>query len=288
MVIRAGVIGQPVKHSLSPRIHNYWFKQTGLDGHYEAVEASAEEFEPTVRRLAAEGWAGLNVTFPHKAAAFALADHQNYAARKFEAANVLMFRDGNIIADNTDGEGFQKSLYPSDAESQEALNNGTRTRPYFMDARQQRAILLGAGGASAAALKSLIGYKEIIVVNRSVDKAQRLIQHYGAKARTATWSELPELLPDTHMLVNCTSLGMKGQPELPVDISSMPKNSRVVDIVYNPLKTDLLKQAEALGFWTRNGLHMLVEQAAPSFTKFTGVDLIDTDTIMKLLLADLA
>ena len=288
MVIRAGVIGHPISHSLSPRIHNYWFEQIGLDGVYEAVEATPEDFDSVVRRLAEEGWAGLNVTYPHKSAALALADHQNYAAQHYEAANVLVFRHGKIIADNTDATGFERSLYPTNDEQEEARAQGHRPRFYFMGAKDRRAVLLGAGGAAAAALKSFGGFGEVVIINRNQDKAKHLLRHYPDKFRVAPWEELPSLLPETYFLANCTSLGMEGEAPLDIDISAMPDDRRVGDIVYNPLETDLLRQAKARGLWHRNGLHMLVEQAKPSFEMFTGVDMIETDSILKILKAELA
>lgn len=288
MVIRAGVIGHPIAHSLSPRIHNYWFEQTGLEGHYEAVEASPTDFDRVVRQLAADGWAGLNVTYPHKSAAFALADHQNDAAQHYEAANVLVFRHGKIIADNTDAKGFEHSLYPTSDEQDDARAQGKRPRIYFMRAKERRAVLLGAGGAAAAALKSFGGFGEVVIINRNQDKARHLLRHYPDRFRAAPWEDLPSLLPETYFLANCTSLGMEGEAPLGIDISAMPEDAGVVDIVYNPLETDLLRQAKAKGLWHRNGLHMLVEQAKPSFEMFTGVDMIETESILKMLKAELA
>lgn len=255
MVMRAAVLGHPIEHSLSPRIYNHWFEESGFPGHYHAINVAPEDFEKEVRRLVSEGYAGVNVTLPHKRAALDIADFSNPAARELGAANLLLFRDGQVVADNTDGQGFAACL----------LNENGQAIP-----RKKRAVVIGAGGAAGPVIQQLVS-QDVAIVNRTRARADQLAARFGPQCQAYDWSELPQLLRDADVLVNTTSLGMESQPPLEVDIAGLPPASLVIDIVYAPLETELLKTAKAHGHRTANGLRMLVFQAVPSFVAYTGL-----------------
>jgi shikimate dehydrogenase len=277
MVIRAGVIGDPVAQSLSPRIHNHWFDALGLPGRYEAVHCKEARFEETVRRLMAEGWQGLNVTIPHKTRAAELADFKNPEAAQIGAANLLIFRDGKIIADNTDRRGFARSrLNPQYVHFQ-----ATQKRP-------RKAVVLGAGGAAGPIVLDLWGLADIVITNRTYRKAEALADRFDEHVRSVRWEDRNREIVDADILVNTTSLGMKGQPPLEVDLSGLSPGALVMDIVYAPLRTELLRQAERLGFFTAGGLTMLVYQAVPSFKAFTGMRPPSPETILRELTEELS
>ncbi|MEM0929564.1 MAG: shikimate dehydrogenase [Pseudomonadota bacterium] len=251
-MIRAGVIGHPIGHSLSPRIHNQWFEDVGIEGQYEAVDASPQAFEATVHELMDEGWAGLNVTIPHKAAARELAGETSAAADLIGAANLLIFRDGDIVADNTDVFGFEMSL--------EAI--GVSRSP-------EHAVVLGAGGAAGAVLYALRGAGRVTLLNRTRERAEAVADRFSHievrdwADRDAAAAEAPDLL------VNTTSLGMEGQPPLDLHFGNdVPRAA--VDIVYGKGPTPFLKLAKSGGVEKlTDGLAMLVYQAAPSFEAWT-------------------
>ncbi|MCQ8183824.1 shikimate dehydrogenase [Parvularcula maris] len=277
MVIRAGVIGDPVAQSLSPRIYNHWFDAVGMAGRYEAVHCEADRFEETVRRLMAEGWQGLNVTIPHKTRAADLADYRNPEVEQIGAANLLLFRDGKIIADNTDRRGFARS----------------RLNPQYVhyqatQGRARKAVVLGAGGAAGPIVLDLWGLPEIVVTNRTFQKAERLADRFDEHVRSVRWEDRNLEVQGADILVNTTSLGMKGQPPLEVDLSGLNPGALVVDIVYAPLRTQLLQEAEKLGFFTANGLTMLVYQAVPSFKAYTGLRPPSPEKILQILTRELS
>lgn len=251
----AGVLGWPVRHSLSPRLHGHWLKRYGLPGSYEYLPVPPELFDAYVRALAANGYAGANVTLPHKEAALSLCDEVDSAARTIGAVNTLIFHDGRIEGLNSDAFGFLESL-----------------RQDLPDWRSSAgpAVVLGAGGAARAvvyALKSA-GVPEIRVVNRSVARAERLAFDIGSPVVAGAWAA--EVLADANLLVNTTSLGMTGQPPLELDLLSLPSAAAVADIVYQPLRTDLLLRASAAGHPTMDGLGMLLHQARPGFQAWFG------------------
>ncbi|WP_421707928.1 shikimate dehydrogenase [Algihabitans sp.] len=246
----AGVLGWPVRHSLSPRLHGHWLKRYDLPGSYEHLPVPPELFEGYVRALATNGYAGANVTLPHKEAALALCDEVDPAARAIGAVNTLIFRDGRIEGQNSDAFGFLESL------RQDLPAWKPSTGP---------AVVLGAGGAARAivfALKSA-GVSEIRVVNRSAARAERLVADFGSSVTARPWTAAG--LVDTCLLVNATSLGMAGQPPLELDLQSLPSTAAVADIVYQPLRTELLSRASAAGHATMDGLGMLLHQARPGF-----------------------
>ena len=224
------VIGWPAKHSRSPMLHGYWIKRHGIDGDYRIEERSPEEFKAFVTNLAANGYVGANVTMPHKDAALALSEPDD-RARAVGAANTLWLDQGNLRSTNTDVEGFIGAL--------DAASPG-------WDGRTESAVVLGAGGASRAVVYGLIerGIKTIHVANRTFEKAEAFRDRFGPSVKPAHWADLPSLLRGSKLLVNATSLGMKGQPPLSIDLSTLADDAVVSDIIYVPLKTPLLVAAE--------------------------------------------
>ena len=256
---RAGVIGWPVAHSLSPVLHGYWLEQHGIAGSYEKIPATPEDFNATIARLRDEGFAGVNVTVPHKEAAFALANDNDTAAKLAGATNLLVFHDDHIEGRNTDSYGLMASL----REQIGMLAGGA-------------AVLLGAGGAARGVLIALdqLGAGTIHLLNRDPGRAESLAAALGPRLNTkivpaglAGWREAAR---GAALLVNCTSAGMGGNPPLDLDLSPLPQSAAVCDIVYHPLETQLLKDAKARGHVAIDGLGMLMHQAAPSFEAFFG------------------
>lgn len=271
---QACVIGYPAKHSRSPKLHGYWLERYGIDGAYCAEEITPEAFPAFVQSLASNGYVGANVTMPHKDAALELSTPDERALA-VGAANTLWLDNGTLKSTNTDVEGFLGSL---------------DTAAPGWDQRTNRAVVLGAGGAGRAVIFGLIerGVKEIHVINRTVAKAEALKDRFGAMILPGTWDELPELLSDAPLLVNTTSLGMHGEPALNVDLTPMASTAVVADIVYVPLKTTLLLDAQARGFATANGLDMLLHQAVRGFELWFGTRPEVTGELYDLLAADLA
>jgi len=255
--IVAGVTGWPVKHSLSPRLHGYWLAQHGIDGIYAPFPVMPGNFRSAVRGLQAAGVRGLNVTVPHKQAAFELADRVDDAARLIGAVNTLVFHaDGMIEGRNTDSPGFIRNL-----------------EHYHVNPSSGPVVLFGAGGAARAAVHALLvaGAPEVRLVNRSAERAERLVEDC-ADGRTRYAGNVIEnrLLSDAALFVNTTSAGMSGEGSIDVDLGALPDHAVVHDIVYTPLQTGLLKTAEAAGLKTVDGLGMLLHQAAPAFEAFYG------------------
>jgi shikimate dehydrogenase len=253
----ACLIGFPAKHSRSPKLHGWWLQHYGIDGAYRAEEISPEDFPAFIKNLAANGYAGANVTLPHKEMALALSE-PDARAKAVGAANTLWLDNGRLLSTNTDVEGFILAL---DASA-----------PGW-NRRSKRAVVLGAGGAGRAVVYGLIerGITTIHVVNRTVERANAFREMYGPTVHPAPWEDLPRLLEGAALLVNTTSLGMKGYPELDIDLTPMAARSVVADIVYIPLKTRLLAAAERRGFATSNGLDMLLYQAVRGFELWFGV-----------------
>ena len=267
------MIGWPIKHSKSPRLHGHWLKTYGVNGTYEHVELPPETFEKGVRALLADGWKGANVTLPHKEAALVLADEASEIARAIGAANTLIFReDGSIFADNTDGFGFIENL---------RQGAGTAWNPL------EPAVVLGAGGAARAVIHSLIGAgaPEIRLTNRTAARADELAQRFGSKVKTIPWDKAETALPGAGVIVNTTSLGMKGAPPLELDLAHAPKTAIATDIVYTPLITTFLEAAQAQGLKTVDGLGMLLHQARPGFTAWFGPTPEVDETLRSLMLA---
>ncbi|ETR77018.1 shikimate 5-dehydrogenase [Afipia sp. P52-10] len=269
----ACLIGWPAAHSRSPIIHKYWLKSFGIDGDYRIEAVQPEDFATFIASLAARGYTGANVTIPHKEQALALSD-ADARARAVGAANTLWLDGGTLRATNTDVEGF--------------INNLDAAAPGW-DARTNEALVLGAGGSARAVLFGLIerGVKTIHLVNRTLPRAQDLAQQFGACIKPATWDAVAGLLPRAKLLVNTTSLGMKGQPPLTLDVGRLPAGAVVADNVYVPFDTDLLNAARQRGLVTADGLGMLLHQAVRGFALWFGRTPQVTDELRALVVADL-
>ena len=254
----AGVLGQPIAHSKSPRIHRHWLYTHGINGHYIPMEVNSADLETVIRTLPKMGFVGVNVTIPHKEAALAIADQASDRATLIGAANTLTFLpDGKIYADNTDGYGFINNLQQG-AED--------------WDPKAGPAAILGAGGASRAVIATLLdaGVPEIMLTNRTRDRAERLREEFGTRIRVFDWVQAGNLMDDAKLVVNTTSLGMVGKPELRVPLDGLNPGTVVTDLIYAPLKTRLLATAEEAGCSVVDGLGMLLHQAVPGFERWFG------------------
>lgn len=254
---KAGILGWPVGHSRSPRLHGYWLEKLGIDGTYELLPVKPEDFESVFRALPSMGFVGANVTVPHKEQALILADEVEEWAKRIGAVNTLVVRpDGSILGLNTDAFGFMQNLL--------------ETQPTTLGYLNRPAVVLGAGGAARAVIAALVdaGVPEIRLVNRNLERAEKLAADMGGPLRVQGWDRLD--LAGAGLLVNTTSLGMSGQPPLDLDLSALPQDAVVNDIVYTPLMTDLLLRAQARGNPVVDGLGMLLWQAVRGFTLWFG------------------
>ena len=254
----AGVIGHPVAHSKSPKLHGHWLKTYGLAGFYVPMDVSPEDLETVLRTLPQAGFVGANVTVPHKEAALRLADEVSDRAKKIGAANTLVFRDdGSIHADNTDGYGFMENL---------------RSGAPDWNPQDGPAVVIGAGGAARAVLQALIdaGVPEVLLTNRTRARADQLKEEFGSQITVIDWLQAGNVIENAELVVNTTSLGMQGQPELRVPLDGLQPGAVVTDLVYAPLKTRLLQTAEDAGCTTVDGLGMLLHQAVPGFERWFG------------------
>lgn len=254
----AGVIGSPIAHSKSPQIHRHWLKTYGISGHYIPMDVNTDDLDTVLRSLPKAGFVGVNITVPHKEKVMQIADLVTDRAILIGAANTLIFRkDGKIHADNTDGYGFIENLKAG------APNWNPRSGP---------AAVLGAGGAARAVISSLAeaGVPEIMLSNRTRVRAEKLKEEFGARVRIYDWVQAGNMMDDAALVVNTTSLGMIGKPELRVPLDGLRPNTVVTDLVYAPLKTNLLATAEEYGCTTVDGLGMLLHQAVPGFERWFG------------------
>lgn len=255
----AGVVGAPVRQSLSPLIHNAWIEALGVDAVYVPFELSPDGFEAFVTGLRGASFRGLNVTLPFKARALALADVADEAARSAGAANLLVFHDnGRVEARNTDGLGVIAAL------AQQAPG---------LDLRRAHVVVLGAGGAARGAVPALLaaGALDVAIVNRTPERAQALAKPFGARVRGMGLDQVAEPLISAGLILNATSGGMNDHDHLDLPLDRAPSTAVVMDMVYKPLRTSLLQHAQRLGLQTVDGLAMLIGQAAPSFEAFFGV-----------------
>jgi shikimate dehydrogenase len=258
-VLLAGVIGQPIAHSKSPVLHGHWLHRYGIRGHYIPMDVAQADLAEALRVLPKLGFRGVNVTIPHKEAALNLADSVTDRAALIGAANTLSFmRDGRIKADNTDGYGFVANLKQTVPEWQAAAGP---------------AVVLGAGGAARAVISALLseGAPQIIIANRTRNRADMLRDHFGARVSVVDWTGIGNAMDGAATLVNATALGMRGKPDLQVPIDGLPRWAVVADIVYTPLHTGLLIRAADRGNPIVDGLGMLLHQAAPGFEGWFGV-----------------
>jgi len=268
----AGVIGHPIAHSRSPALHGFWLRRYGVKGHYIPMDVAPADLESTLRLLPKIGFVGLNVTLPHKEAVLKIADVISDRAALIGAANTLIFRkDGKIHADNTDGSGF--------------IANLRQNAPGWNPAAGPAAVL-GAGGAARAVIAALIevGVPEIRIANRSRARADALRADFGAKIAVHEWVHAANMLEGAATVINTTSLGMAGKAEFQVPLDGLEPTAVVNDLVYNPLKTSFLAEAEARGARIVDGLGMLLHQAAPGFERWFGpTPAVDEETRQAVL-----
>ncbi len=254
----AGVMGWPVGHSKSPRLHGWWLNHYGIDGAYIPLGVPPERFEQAVRALPALGFAGCNVTVPHKEAALRAMDHLSPEARRIGAVNTVVVRpDGSLEGRNTDGFGFLANLRQGCPSWQPSAGP---------------ALVLGAGGAARAVIVALLdaGVPELRLTNRTRARAEDLAAELGGPITVVDWDERTAALEGCDLLANTTSLGMTGQPPLEMALGPLPAGALVTDIVYAPLMTSLLTAAAARGNPVVDGLGMLLHQARPGFEAWFG------------------
>ena len=251
-----GLIGYPVSHSLSPLIHNYWMEEHGIDATYKLFTTAPNRLRQTMLHMRRKNACGLNITVPHKQAVLDYVDGLHVSARRMGAVNTIVNRDGHFEGHNTDAYGFITNLC-----------EGSKKLPSML----QNVVLFGAGGATRAAIVALAdaGAKNITITNRTYDKARVLADTF--EVEIAPWEDREALLKTATLLVNTTSLGMTGQPPLEIDLSDLPTDTMVHDIVYAPLETELLKNARLRGNPTIDGLGMLLYQAQAAFELWHGI-----------------
>jgi shikimate dehydrogenase len=254
----AAVIGHPIAHSKSPNVHGYWLRKYGLKGHYIPMDIEPDKLSDLLPRLADLGFVGANVTIPHKEKVMEIADLITDRATLIGAANTLIFRkDGRIHADNTDGYGF--------------IENIRQAIPDW-NPKSGPAVVFGAGGASRAVLASLldVGVPKIMLTNRTRIRAEKLKEDFGNRIQVVEWVQAGNVLEDADLVVNTTSLGMTGKPEMRVPLDGLRPGAIVNDLVYSPLRTRLLATAEEQGCRVVDGLGMLLHQAVPGFERWFG------------------
>ena len=269
----AAVLGHPINHSKSPKLHNYWLSLFDIDGHYVPLDIDPRNFENSIRALSGLGFVGANVTIPYKEKVLKIADKISDRAAIIGAANTLTFlQDGRIYADNTDGYGFLQNIKCK-------YNDWT--------AGEGTSVVFGAGGASRAILGALIedGANDIILANRTRSRADQLRSDFGAKIKVVDWMKVQNYLSDASTVINATSLGMDGKADLPIPLQGLNKNTLVTDIVYTPLNTPLLENAAKRGCRTVDGLGMLIHQAIPGFERWFGVKPDVSENLRKLLIS---
>jgi len=254
----AGVIGSPIAHSKSPRLHRHWLRRYGIPGHYIPMEISSDDLAEALTVLPKIGFVGANVTIPHKEYVLSLADVVSDRAAVIGAANTIVFRDdGKIYADNTDGYGFIENL------KQQAPDWDPNSGP---------AAVIGAGGASRAIISALLdaGVSEIRISNRTKSRADSLRAEFGTRLDVCDWVRAGNMFEGATTIVNTSSLGMMGKPDLRVPLDAISSEAVVADLVYTPLETSLLAHAKNNGCRTVDGLGMLLHQAVPGFERWFG------------------
>lgn len=252
----AGVIGHPIAHSRSPTLHGYWLKRYGINGHYIPMDVGQADLKDALQMLPKLGFVGINVTIPHKETVLALADIVTDRAALIGAANTLIFRkDGKIHADNTDGAGFVANL---------------RQHAPHWNAAAGPAVLFGAGGAARAVIAALIelGVPEIRIANRTRPRAEALRADFGARLQVYDWVQAGNMLQGARLVINSTALGMTGKPDFRVPLDDLDPHALVTDLVYTPLMTQFLIEAQDRGAQIVDGLGMLLHQAAPGFERW--------------------
>lgn len=266
----AAVLGWPIEHSLSPRLHGYWLQHYGMAGSYVAMAVEPARLGETLKSLHSKGMAGVNLTVPHKEAALSFVDEIEPLARRVGAINTVVVRaDGTLYGRNTDVYGFSQNL----------ISAGFKPSG-------PAATLIGAGGASRAGLAALIdmGFTDIRLINRTRDKAEKMAGDFGEKnIRVFDFGDAAAL-DGSCLLANATSLGLKGQPPLDIALDALPTAAWVTDMVYVPLETEFLRRARERGNKTVDGLGMLLHQARPAFQAFFGRDPEVTAALREMVL----
>ena len=268
----AAVIGHPVNHSRSPRMHNFWLAHFELEGYYIPLDIDPKKFERSIRNLPELGLVGANITIPYKEKVLKIADKISDRAALVGAANTLTFLpNGGIYADNTDGYGFLQNI---------------KSKYKDWSARKGVSVVFGAGGASRAILAALIedGASDIILANRTRSRADQLRSELGAKIKVVEWMKIQNYLSEASTIINTTSLGMVGKTDLPIPLNALKKNTLVTDIVYTPIETHLLATAAKMGCRTVDGLGMLIHQAIPGFERWFGIKPGDSQALRELLI----
>lgn len=268
----AAVIGHPVNHSRSPRMHNFWLAHFELEGYYIPLDIDPKKFEGSIRNLPELGFVGANITIPYKEKVLKIADKISDRAALVGAANTITFlQNGEIYADNTDGYGFLQNI---------------KSKYKDWSAREGISVVFGAGGASRAILGALIedGASDIILANRTRSRADQLRSDFGAKIKVVEWMKIQNYLSDASTIINTTSLGMVGKTDLPIPLNTLKKNTLVTDIVYTPIETHLLATATKMGCRTVDGLGMLIHQAIPGFERWFGIKPGDSQSLRELLI----
>lgn len=270
---KAFVTGYPISHSKSPLIHGYWLKKYGLKGSYEAVEVSPDDYHSFIAGLKSDDSAflGGNVTIPHKEQTFKLVDHVDEIAAQIGAANTIYKEDGKLCATNTDVYGFTANLDDFDKNWRAG----------------KKAIVLGAGGASRAILFALkqVGFREVLLFNRTLERAENLAQIFGDHIKALPMSELQLGLQDADLFINTTSLGMGGTEVPRLDFTVMADNALVTDIVYTPIITPFLQMAIDQNMKVADGFGMLLHQAVPGFEYWFGERPEVTQELRKIILS---
>lgn len=271
---KACVIGWPITHSRSPMIHGYWLKTLGIIGSYDKVAVKPEDARAFLQELAGAGYAGCNVTVPLKEIAFDTADEKDASAVAVGAANTIWLADGKICAANTDTYGFMTHLATSVPDWHE---------------RDKPVLILGAGGAARAIAYGFIqaGVGKVCIANRTRARAEALATHFGDIMKVVDWDRRSVAARDACVIVNATTIGMRGEGSLQMDLVGVNERAVVSDIVYVPLETELLAKARARGLRTVDGLGMLLHQAVPGFEKWFGTRPEVTPALRALVVADL-
>jgi len=264
-------MGWPVMHSRSPMIHNYWFKQQGLQGTYLPLAVEPGKLEAALRALQPLGFSGCNLTIPHKQDALAIVDEIEDTARKIGAIScVVAHPDGRLVGSNNDAPGFIRNIQQFD--------------PHWR-ADAGPVVVIGAGGASRAVCYGLMqaGAKEIRLVNRHLERAQTIAQEFGSVIQPCPWAVRNDLMAGAAMVVNTTSQGMVGQTALDIDLSLLPTTALVADVVYIPLETPFLAMARLRGNRTVNGLGMLLHQGPLGWKAWFGIEPTVTDELRTMV-----
>ena len=271
-LLLAGVIGDPILHSKSPILHRFWLNQNNINGHYIPLKVSKIDLELVLKTLPKMGFSGVNVTVPHKESVLKIANEITQSASQIGSANTLTFLPcGGFKADNTDGYGFLKNLEENEAA---------------WDPSNAKVLIIGAGGASRAVISALLksGVSKIVITNRTHERANELKEYFDRKIDGIKWNEKEQFLGEINTLVNTTTLGMLGCESLDLSLSSINMGTIVLDLVYNPIKTTLLQNAEKQGCKIIDGLGMLLHQATPGFKEWFGVEPKITNEIRKRIL----